>query len=282
MKILVTTDYSSFSDNALAYAINLGKELKGEICLVHVFQIPPPVSEVPLLIVSAEEMMDEHSKRLQKLIQLHTGDDSFDITYKVLTGNIVNEVTQFVHQNSYDLIVSGIENTGLIEEFFIGTTSMGFIRNSKVPVLIIPSECTFHKGPLVFAYDGNEKGNTYPVNFLKNLSHGLDVELHIVSVLDEGSEDDDTEEQEIYTKLNIYFKEISYESHIVYHNDVDAGLTKTASEMNASFLALISHKHGLLNRIFNETHTKRIAYRSKVPVLAIPEVDRNNLSILLS
>ncbi|HNQ13074.1 MAG TPA: universal stress protein [Bacteroidia bacterium] len=282
MKILVATDYSTSSLNALEYAIALAHQIRANITLVHVFQVPPPISEVPLLVVSTDELLTEHKRKLTEILSERNIHSGIKVESEVLYGNTVQEISRYAHEKQFDLLVCGIESTGMLEEYFIGSTSMGFIRNSKVPVFIIPMEANYKQGPMVFAYDAQENQTDYPIEFILKLKDRLKSDLHVVTVLKEGTEFPDDEEQQIYSRLNSYFNNTSYQVHLSYDNDVDARIRKSTVELKACCLVMISHKHGLINRIFNETHTKRIAYRSQVPVLSIPEIEKNKLSVLLS
>src|SRR5215211_5268139 len=63
--IVVPTDFSPSADNAMNYAAQLAQIIRASILLVHVYQIPISMNDVPVLMVSAEELKDSADRGLQ-------------------------------------------------------------------------------------------------------------------------------------------------------------------------------------------------------------------------
>jgi nucleotide-binding universal stress UspA family protein len=64
--ILVPIDFSPSSDNAMNYAAYLAAKVGASLLLVHVYQIPVSMNDMPVLMVSAEELKNSADKGLQK------------------------------------------------------------------------------------------------------------------------------------------------------------------------------------------------------------------------
>ena len=68
--IIVPTDYSPAATNAVNYAADMALAIKADLLLVHVYQIPVAVGDMPLALVSVEEMQkmkrkgSHHSKQM--------------------------------------------------------------------------------------------------------------------------------------------------------------------------------------------------------------------------
>ena len=54
--ILVPIDYSDNSFNALHYAVNIAEHFKAKVVLYHVFEVPVTTTEMPVIIMSPEEL----------------------------------------------------------------------------------------------------------------------------------------------------------------------------------------------------------------------------------
>src|SRR5256885_1202136 len=65
-EILVPTDLSPASQNATNFAAHLCKELGAKMTLIHVYMLPVPVSELPYVMVSAEEIHQASEVALEK------------------------------------------------------------------------------------------------------------------------------------------------------------------------------------------------------------------------
>ena len=65
--IIVPTDFSPVSENAVRYAVNMAKEIGTSVTLVHVYQIPVSMSDVPVAMVSAEELHEIAQEKINDL-----------------------------------------------------------------------------------------------------------------------------------------------------------------------------------------------------------------------
>ena len=73
--IVVPTDFSPSADNAMKYAAELAQTVNASLLLVHVYQIPVSMSDVPVLMISAEELKvnaDKGLERVRELLQKKT------------------------------------------------------------------------------------------------------------------------------------------------------------------------------------------------------------------
>ncbi len=54
--IIIPTDFSPVATNALHYAIDMAKKINASLLLLHVYQVPVSYSDVPIMLVSVEEL----------------------------------------------------------------------------------------------------------------------------------------------------------------------------------------------------------------------------------
>src|SRR5688572_7093698 len=67
--IIISTDFSPAATNALHYAVNMALATNASILLFHVYQVPVSMTEVPVVVVSAEELKKNSEDKLQELIK---------------------------------------------------------------------------------------------------------------------------------------------------------------------------------------------------------------------
>src|SRR4051812_14160560 len=83
--ILVPTDFSQCSINALHHAAALAKLTGSKIYLVHVYQVPVPSSDFPVVDFPVEDMEKEFEKDMNRMVdQLHAN-DSADVEVMVMS-----------------------------------------------------------------------------------------------------------------------------------------------------------------------------------------------------
>jgi nucleotide-binding universal stress UspA family protein len=54
--ILVPTDFSPAAENATAYAAQLARQIEASLVLLHVYQLPVPMTDYPVLMVTNEDL----------------------------------------------------------------------------------------------------------------------------------------------------------------------------------------------------------------------------------
>ena len=54
--IIIPTDFSSAADNAMHYGAKLAQDLQAQILLLHVYMVPITMNDMPVLMVTAEEL----------------------------------------------------------------------------------------------------------------------------------------------------------------------------------------------------------------------------------
>ena len=71
--IIVPTDFSAISNNAIDYAVDLAKATGSSLLVFHAYQVPVSMTDVPIVLLSVEDLqknaeskMDEVKKSLQE------------------------------------------------------------------------------------------------------------------------------------------------------------------------------------------------------------------------
>src|SRR5579862_2255893 len=67
--ILVPVDFSAVAQNAMWFAADMAQQLNASLLLLHVYQLPVTVSEVPLVMMSPEELKENSEAGLLELKQ---------------------------------------------------------------------------------------------------------------------------------------------------------------------------------------------------------------------
>ena len=144
-KILAAIDLSEFSKGTLEYAIELARESKGEIIIVHVITQRLDAHEQILAknidLYSDEfvkKQMELRGEQIQDLIKACSGED-VKIKTVFQVGHAFNGVMDSIKKEKVDLVVMGIKGRGNLGDFFVGSIAERVFRRSPVPVLSIRS-----------------------------------------------------------------------------------------------------------------------------------------------
>jgi len=138
-RIVVTTDFSEGSQNAIQYAISLGESKRANILLLHV--VPPAITAItpPVVPILVEPLEAINQARLE-LENLVAADarERCSVETKVETGEPYREILNVLKQTRADLLVMNIHGKGRLERALLGSTAERVIRGAPCPVMAIP------------------------------------------------------------------------------------------------------------------------------------------------
>ena len=143
-KILVPTDFSKFSDNALKQAVEMARQNKAKIYLFHVINIVQQCSVDYCLDTGTVEDIEQKSMQssqdmMQKQIRRVVKSSDVDIVSDVRKGTPYQEILKEQEDKKIDLIVVATQGrTGLIGHL-LGSVAEKVARHAKCSVLLVRS-----------------------------------------------------------------------------------------------------------------------------------------------
>ena len=137
-RILVATDGSPSSTEAVAFGVELAAEREAELIFVHVV---PTLDVVPVtgfgMGGAFPHEPSEHDHVLLEEAAAVAADHGILSTTAMLRGDVVDEIVAYADSHDVDLIVVGSRGHGVIAGALLGSVSRGVLGESKRPVLIV-------------------------------------------------------------------------------------------------------------------------------------------------
>jgi len=271
--IIVPTDFSAVSINALHYALNMAKEIGASVTLFHAYQIPVSFSEVPVVTITMEEMQSQTDKKMNELKNSveHISSGEVAIHIKNALGDTIEELENLCIAEDVFSVVMGTRGAGAMEVLFLGSTTLSAINQLKVPVMIIPPGATYRPiKKLGFACDYSQVADPTPIREIRELCQTFRAELKVLNVDYENRKF--TPEVPIsLTKVHELLDPLDPEYHFIDDPNVEDGINKFAETHGIDMLITIPKKHRLLDNIFRKSHTRKLALHAHVPIVAIHE-----------
>lgn len=269
--IVVPVDFSKTSENAMWYAAGLALKQKSRLLLLHVHQFPlvnPEPSGAITLFDDIEEaitgllaklctrLREKYGKRLRA---------GFAFRY----GNIEEEIDKFVRNKKASLVVIGNQGIHHVAERLFGNTSSRLISKLKCPVLSVGKNIKY-KTPKVIAvaYDYKPLKKTV-IDSLKNFSQVFKSHICIVHVAPDTSELPNKEHAKESMRIQKIIGEKSVTFYYISHVDLTLGMKKFMSGKNADMIAMFPGSHNFFSRLWSEPDSRKMSYRTKVPLLTI-------------
>jgi nucleotide-binding universal stress UspA family protein len=274
INILVPTDFSALSKVAFKYAIKIANEVNGTITLLHFVSSVEPVTNAMrhrVKPVEDEVMADAHDK-LQKLIRSMVRSIQFseEIRSTVIKSSdtFPDVVNKEAKKHRTGLIVMGTHGASGIKKLVVGSNTNGVIGSSKVPVLAIPEHAEF-KGFRNIIYASDLKNFSKELATISPYVKKFDSTLHIVHVVKSGKDVPALEE-----KVEGLAAKSGHKDAIVMifaDGSVDEGIEQYIGLAKADLLAMFTHRLTFYEKLMDSSVTRRMAFHSKVPLLAFKQ-----------
>lgn len=275
-KILLPTDFSDNSWNAIKYALQYFKEDKCHFYIVNTYT--PVIYQVEYmeigsaqfgLIDAMKETSTKGLKIIRKKIDKEFKNSNHSFTEVSSFNTFTTEINELTIKNNIDYIVMGTQGaTGAIQVLF-GSNTVHIIKNAKCPVLAIPSGFAFEK-PLEVLFPSD-----YQIEYQKeHIKPLLDVAKSFgsrVNIMNASFGYDLSEFQESNKKLLAgFFKKMAHIFHSVSNQTVEDAITKFQLKHRINLLVMINNKHSFFENLFFKSTINHIGFHLNIPFLVIP------------
>lgn len=275
-KILLPTDFSDNSWNAIKYALQL---YKNEKCVFTILNTYTPVvyqfeymqmstTQFDLLDTS-KQVSNKGLENMKQKIEAKFNNEKHDFKYIASFNTLTTEINDLSKTNEIDTIVMGTKGaTGAVDVLF-GTNTVHVINNAKCPVLAIPSGFSFETPQeVLFPSD-------YQVNFedkhilpLVDIASVYNSRLNILHV--NYGETLSEKQQENKEKLATYFEHIAHLFHDIKNNNIEDTINEFQLKTKVNLLIMINNKHSFFENLFFKSTINKIGIHLKIPFLIIP------------
>jgi nucleotide-binding universal stress UspA family protein len=159
----------------------------------------------------------------------------------------------------------GARGVSGLTKYIIGSNTASLMEISHIPVLAIPEEAEFKSlKNVVFA--SNLRHMEEEIKTLLPYLKVFDATLHVVHITSKAKETEKLQEG-----VKEILKEQGYRKSTVtikVSKDIDESIADFVQQLNADMLAMFTHEHSFFDKLFNRSVTKKMAFQSKVPLLA--------------
>ena len=272
--IIVPTDFSPIATNAMNFAADMATNINASLLLLHVYQVPVSMTDVPVVMVSAEELKKSSESKLQELKDdlTHITSGKIKIYSEARLGDVSDELEDVCKHIQPFAVIMGTRGTTGVERVLFGSTTLTAIRHLKCPVIVVPPGKEYGTGikKIGFACDFDKVVENTPIQFIKSMVKEFGAELHVLNVDHEGKHfKPGTPEESLM--LHTLLHELNPNYHFIDHIDIEDGINEFVEKNNIDLLITIPKKHKLLDSLFKHSSTKQLVTQSHVPVMCVHE-----------
>ena len=271
--IVVPTDFSAISNNAMNYAAGMARETGASLMLFHAYQVPVSMTDVPIVLVSVEELQknaDSKMADVKKRVEQETG-DGLKIYTETKLGDAIDELENLCQKIKPFAVVMGTKGATGLERVLFGSTTLSAIKHLTWPVIVVPPGKEYSSIKKAgFACDFREVAATTPIKPIKDFVKEVGAELHVLNVDFHNKHfKPDTPEQSMF--LHQVLEELHPKYDFIESEKIEEGINKFADENGLDLVITIPKKHKLLEGLFKKSHTSELVFHSHVPIMCVHE-----------
>lgn len=277
-RILLPTDFSELSNNAIEYALSLFADEDCEFHILNVYRVPYMTNEELLendaqQLAIVETQLYEASQRALKELVSRLKKNKRHKFHTISDYNFfINSVKQNVEEKNIDLIVMGTKGATGAKEIFLGSNTGDVLMKTDCNVIAVP-EYSVYKAPeeIVLPTDFKikyEKSDLQPLVKLAKMNDSRIRVLHF-------SESDHLEPEQEGNKriLDSYFKEVKHSYHTLTNIDFEEALNCfTQSRGDIDMIAIISGHYNFFQRLFFRPKVMELSFHTKIPLFVLHHV----------
>tara|TARA_R110002072_G_scaffold199405_4_gene357031 strand:- start:6851 stop:7744 length:894 start_codon:yes stop_codon:yes gene_type:complete len=272
--ILIPTDFSDNSWNAIRYTLQFFKNCSCTFYLLHVNETVVIKGVTSSRIQHKSKQNLEYKNKLNELIQkIEKNNLKYNHRFFTLVANgvIVDAIRNEVQDKHLDLIVMGTQGANLIKKYSVGSNTTDVLNKVKCNLLVIPENAIFTK------VDQVALPTDYSIFFGPNLLNPIasilglfDAKLHIFHVAKSNEKVLD-EMQENKELLADYFSDSKHEFHSITHQNMNEAIQKCVEKHEIKLIAMVAKNIHFFQQLFFNPEKSQINYQKKIPFLVLHE-----------
>jgi len=274
VNILVPTDFSQLSKSAVKYAIKIANRLDGNVTVLHVMTMTRALrlSMMERIRSSEHNMMDTAEAELEVMIKTIAEQykAKTPVKYQVVRGSYFpSTLLREARRLRSGLIVMGTRGASGLAKAVLGSNTNSVIEVSHVPVLAVPEKADF-KGFRNVVYASDLRNIEEELEILIRYIERFGSTIHLIHIVPPGDQVDVIE-----AKIEDVLKRFAYKNIItlvLVDNDVESALDQYVEVSKADVLAMFTHEISFVEKVFDRSMTRNMAFHSRVPLLAFRQI----------
>lgn len=265
--VLIPTDFSENSWNAIQYALSFFKERKCTFYLLH-------VNEIHGSHQSKSANIPDSRNKLQALIyKIESTYQNKKHTFFALTatGTIVDSIRTEVNSKQIDMIVMGTKGRPGIKKIAVGSNTTDVISKVKCNTLVIPEDARFREiNNLALPTDYNIFYGAKILETISDILEMFEAQIHIIHLAKKNDVivGDQMQNKEL---LQDYFMDDNHRFMSLTNRNLDKAIQECVDKHDIKLIAMVAKNIHFFQQIFFSSNTSNTRYQKEIPFLVLHE-----------
>jgi len=279
-KILIPTDFSENSMNAIKYATELFKYEQSEIYLLHAFSDSVYEDKARLADAVFEELQQKALQKAQgnleetrKQIFGFSPNPKHTIHTIAEFGLLVDSVNDYVEKENIDVVVMGTKGETADKKITFGSNTLQVIKYVKCPVLAIPAVYgDVHPKNLLFPTDYQLPYKRRELKLVSSIAKCFVSKMDFLYVSKFPSLTLRQQDNKKFLEASFCDNQINF--HQVSGTNVTKAINTFIIENPIDMLVMVNTRHSYLENILYQSTIEKIGLKIDIPFLVLQNLPR--------
>lgn len=276
--ILLPTDFSENSWNAIDYALKFYQDVSCNFYLLHV-NIYQPISQEYLSSKQVHDVQQISTQSIRKrllnkinTIETEFANDKHHFFAIADDGFFIESVRKHVEEKRIDLIVMGTKGATGIKKLIIGSNTGAVITKVKCTTLIVPENATYL--PLKEIVFPTDFSLFYGVKTLEPLFELLEQFHSTLRILHMGHDEKHLNPEQLKNKefLDDYLNHRNHSFHFLTNKRIEESVQCFVESRNINLIAMVAKNLNYFQQILFHTKVQHMSYHTDLPFLVMHEL----------
>lgn len=278
LTILLPTDFSENSKNAIRYALDFFSEAT---CTFYFLNVQKSSEFIMDDFYTADPnkdiyttLLEDNKNKLQKFVEEFEktySHENFTFKQKVDYDGLTASIKQILEDTPIDVLVMGSNGATGAQEVVFGSNTLQVMREIDCPLLIVPEGYVYKPiASVLFTLHHNENLELHKMSMLFSLLTFKKAKLEVLDVHDDPFFSPQTQEPESIKKA---FEDFSYHFHQVSGITAPVATDAFIQLFDVGMHAIFSTKESFFERFLFGSENKQLGYRTRIPLLMLSHSD---------
>ena len=262
-KILVPVGNTNNGITNLRYAVNFASMSGASVYLVNIYK---EFSKVGSLTKVNELILEESQEQLDKVIAA-VDTKGVEVIARAIKGDPFDSLSRIAKQQEIDLMVVSPQSVDIKDEVYLGNVTGKIIKQTNIPVLVIPSDYIFRKIEVILmAIKRGRINNTSLLDPLISMKNLFSARLNLLQVITPNVAQ---EEEAINPALNAIIDSCK----ITNNATVFQGVLEHFQSNNPDLLCVVRRKRGFFKKLWEKNEVLKKEFHTTKPLLVLKGED---------
>ncbi|WP_369048590.1 universal stress protein [Tenacibaculum sp. UWU-22] len=259
--ILVPIGSSQNAKNTVQYAIDFAKVMQAKVFLFRAYNIHTKAGA----FVNVDKTMQRETNLYLRTIINSVDKKDVEVNMIAAKGDVLSSIVSIDRELGIDLIVMGPRSNSIKEEVFLGSTSGSIVKQTEIPMLVVPEEYVFSPIKKVLtAFKSGVINREDVLNPLKIILSTFKATTNLLLVKTPNYKPKDL-------VLDAQLASIKNELIVVESPTTFQGVLENIHLQNPDMLCVFRRKRGFFKKLWEKNTILKKEFYCSVPLLILSE-----------